>query len=103
MKSKLFDRVRDLLGKASHEAGEMSEALMVLEPVPPYGGKGVVTVLITAASLISIALLGGVGLMALAILFVALGIIFLILSSVFGISFDLDPAELFRAGANPWH
>jgi hypothetical protein len=102
MEFKLFDRLRDMYQRAADQAGEVGEALMVIEPAPPYGGHGVATMLITSAALISIALLGGVGLASLLIMLLALGIIFMILSSVFGISFDMDPAELFRQGAGAW-
>jgi hypothetical protein len=98
----LIDRVRDLMHRAADQAGEVGEALMVIEPTPPYGGRGAATVLITAAALISIALLGGVGLASMIIMLLALGIIFMILSAVFGISFDMDPAEIFRQGAGAW-
>jgi hypothetical protein len=102
MKTEVFDRVRDLFHRAANQAQEMSEALMVIEPVAPYGGKGLASALITAAGLISIALMGGVGLAALVILLLALGIIFMILSGVFGISFDVDPAEVLRYGPGAW-
>ena len=74
---------------------------MVIEPVAPFGGRGMITVLITSASLLSITLLGGVGLASMIILLLALGLIFLILSTIFGISFDMDPAEIFRQHG-PW-
>lgn len=98
----LIDRLRNMFNEASEQAGDFSEALMVIEPVPPFGGRGAVTVLVTSAALLSIALLGGVGLVSMAIMLLALAIIFLILSHVFGISFDMDPAELFRHGGTPW-
>ena len=96
------DQLHEIYEKATGQTREMTEALMVISPVAPYADKGMVTVLVTAAGLISIALLGGVGLVSMAILLVALGLIFMILSSVFGITFDVDPADLFRAGAGPW-
>jgi len=97
----LLDRIRHFFDKASDQAAEISEALMVIEPVAPFGGRGMITVLITSASLLSITLLGGVGLASMIILLLALGLIFLILSTIFGISFDMDPAEIFRQHG-PW-
>ncbi|MDP8225453.1 MAG: hypothetical protein P9L99_18985 [Candidatus Lernaella stagnicola] len=102
MEFSLFDRVRDLFDKASENVTEVSDALMVIEPVPPYGGRGAVTVLITGAALLSMALVSGVGLVSMVIMLMALAIIFMILTNVFGISFDVDPSEIFRYGGAPW-
>ncbi len=102
MEFEIISRVREIFDRTTKQASEVSEALAVIEPVPPFGGRGTVTVLLTGAALLSIALLGGVGLTAMVIMLIALGIIFLILTNVFGISFDVDPSEVFRYGGAPW-
>ncbi|HPM78925.1 MAG TPA: hypothetical protein PK961_17690 [bacterium] len=95
MENDLFQKIRSFFDRTTENAEAMNEALMVIEPVPPYGGRGMVTVLITAAGLISIALLGGMGLVSMMVLLITLALIFLILAKVFGISFDMDPTEIF--------
>jgi len=102
MSSNVIDRIRSLFEKAAEDADELSQALMVIEPAPPFGGRGMVTVLVTTAGLISIALLGGLGLVSMLVLLVALGLIFMILSKVFGINFDVDPNEIFGFTPGPY-
>lgn len=102
MANEFVNKVRSTWEKINDNASEMSEALMVLEPVPPFGGKGMVTVLITTAGLISVALLGGLGLVSMMVLLVALGLIFLILAKVFGIDFEIDPNEIFGFQSGPF-
>jgi hypothetical protein len=102
MDNKLFDKVRSFFDRTSETAGEFSEALMVIEPVPPFAKRGMMTVLITAAGLISIALLGGLGLVSMMVLLVTLALIFLILSKVFGIDFEVNPGEIFGWGPGPY-
>jgi len=96
-----IDRIRGMYSRVSDHATDMSEALMVIEPVPPFGNRGLLTVLVTTASLISIALLGSMGLAAMVMLLIALGLILLILANVFGIDFDLDQSEIFRYATRP--
>jgi hypothetical protein len=102
MELNLLERMREMFDKAHDQAADFSEALTVIEPVPPFGGRGAVTVLVTSAALLSVTMLSGVGLVSLAIMLIALAIIFLILTNVFGISFDVDPADIFRHGGSPW-
>ncbi len=98
MENKLFDRMRAFFSQANDDAVDLSEALVLFEPVPPFAKRGMITVLITAAGLISITLLGGLGLVSMMVLLVTLGLIFLILSKVFGIDFDMNPSDMFGWG-----
>ncbi|MCZ7582449.1 MAG: hypothetical protein M5R36_03435 [Deltaproteobacteria bacterium] len=72
---------------------------MLFEPEAPFRGKGMVTVLVTSASLITVAILGGVSLACLLVLLLCLSMIMLILTRVLGIDLDLAPEEIFRYGA----
>jgi hypothetical protein len=101
MDNKLFDKVRSFFDRTGETANEVSQALVLFEPVAPFAKRGAVTVLITAAGLISIALLGGLGLVSMMVLLVTLALIFLILSKVFGIDFDVNPGEIFGWGPGP--
>jgi hypothetical protein len=89
----MFDTFKDQLTKKAKEAERW---LTLVEPVPPHNDKGMLTALITAAGLISITLLAGVGLCAMTILLLALGLVLLILSRVFGVEFDMDPQDFMR-------
>ena len=92
----MLDSIKDMLKNAGERADEAGKWLAVIEPLPPYNGKGMVTALITAAGLISTALLAGVGLTALLVLLTALGLIMLILTRVFGLELDMTPEEFFH-------
>ncbi len=92
----MFDKIKEQLKSTTQKAKEATKALVVIEPIPPYNEKGMLTALITAAGLISVTLLAGVGLATLTILLLALGLILLILTRVFGVEFDMDPAEFMR-------
>jgi len=102
MNNEFINRLRSFFEHTTDNAVAMSEALMVLDPVPPFGGRGMATVLITGAGLISIALLSGLGLVSMLVLLVTLGLIFLILAKVFGIDFDVDPNEIFGFHPGPY-
>ncbi len=92
----MFEKIKEQLKSTGAKAKEASKALTIIEPMPPYNQKGMLTALITAAGLISVTLLAGVGLVSLTILLLALGLILLILTRVFGVEFDMDPAEFMR-------
>ena len=92
----MFDQIKEKLKSAGKRAEEAGQWLMVIEPVPPFNSKGMVTALITAASMISVTLLAGVGLATLLILLLSLGMILLILTQIFGIEFDVDPNDFMR-------
>jgi hypothetical protein len=85
----------NLFGGAKDKAREISKALILFEPEAPFRGRGLVTVLVTTASLISITILGGVTLSALLILLLCLSMIMLILTRVLGIDFDFAPEDIF--------
>lgn len=92
----MFDTIKEGFKSAGKAADKAGKFLTVIEPVSPYNRKGILTALITAAGLISVTLLAGVGLAAMTILLMALGIILLILTKVFGVEFDLDPDQFMR-------
>ncbi|MCC6158980.1 MAG: hypothetical protein IT350_13105 [Deltaproteobacteria bacterium] len=86
--SDFFDQARD-------KARQVSRALVLFEPEPPFRGRGLLTVLVTTASLITVTILGGVTLSSLVVLLLALALIMLILTRVLGIDFDVAPEEIF--------
>ncbi|MHA1570105.1 MAG: hypothetical protein ACTSXZ_11605 [Alphaproteobacteria bacterium] len=102
MSNAILDTLRSFFDSASDNATAMTEALMVIEPVSPFGGRGMITVLVTTAGLISVALLGSLGLVSMMVLLVCLGLIFLILSKVFGIDFEVDPSDIFGFQPGPY-
>ena len=85
------EKLRGMMGKVK----EKGQFLMVVEPVHPYNNKGMVTALITAAGLISVAILAGVSLVSLAVMLAALGLILLILTRVFGVDLNFNPEDIF--------
>ncbi len=91
----LIDKLKKFFDGAKDRAGEIGKALVLFEPEAPFRGRGGVTVLITAASLISVAILGGVTLAGLVILLICLSMILLILTRVLGIDFDVSPEDIF--------
>lgn len=92
----MIDRIKEKIKAAGQKAESAGKWLTVIEPVSPYNKKGMLTALITAAGLISVTLLAGVGLATLLVLLVCLGMILLILAKVFGVEFDMNPEEMFR-------
>jgi hypothetical protein len=92
----VFDSFKDMMANAGEKAGEAGKWLTVIQPVPPYNDKGMVTALITAAGLICTALLAGVGLSALLVLLLSLGLILLVLTRVFGLELDMAPEDIFH-------
>lgn len=92
----MFETIKEHLKSVGKQADKAGKMLTVIEPISPYNRKGYLTALITAAGLISITLLAGVGLMSMAILLLALGLILLILTRVFGVEFDMPPEDFLR-------
>lgn len=92
----MFETIKEHMKNAGKQVDIAGKMLAVIEPVSPYNKKGVLTALITAAGLISITLLAGVGLMSMVILLMALGLILLILTRVFGVEFDMSPEDFLR-------
>ncbi len=91
----MFDKFYKFLDDAREKAGDVGKAVILFEPEPPFRDKGMITVLVTSASLIAITILGGVTLASLLILLVALSCIMLILTRILGIDFDVNPEDLF--------
>lgn len=89
----MLDTLKEHLKTAGKKADDAGKWLAVIEPVSPFNEKGMLTALITAAGLVSVALLAGLGLAAMTILLLALGFILLILTRVFGVEFDMDPSD----------
>ncbi len=96
----MFESIRENVKESFRSAGSAADKagkfLAVIEPVSPYNRKGLLTALITAAGLISVTLLAGVGLAAMTLLLMSLGIILLILTRVFGVEFDFDPEQFMK-------
>lgn len=85
----------DFFDQAREKARQVSRSLVLFEPEPPFRGRGLLTVLVTTASLITVTILGGVTLSSLLVLLLALALIMLILTRVLGIDFDVAPEEIF--------
>ncbi|MCL4235584.1 MAG: hypothetical protein KJ042_13805 [Deltaproteobacteria bacterium] len=85
----------DFFDQAREKARQVSRALVLFEPEAPFRGRGLLTVLVTTASLITVTILGGVTLSSLVVLLLALALIMLILTRVLGIDFDVAPEEIF--------
>lgn len=90
-----FQKFSDFVDQAKGKVEDVSRALVLFEPEAPFRGRGLLTVLVTTASLISVTILGGVTLSSLLVLLLALALIMLILTRVLGIDFDVSPEELF--------
>ena len=84
-----------LFDGAKGRAEQLGKALVLFEPEPPFRGKGMLTVLVTSASLITVTILGGVSLTCLLVLLLCLSMIMLILTRVLGIDFNLAPEDIF--------
>ncbi|MCB1152987.1 MAG: hypothetical protein H6684_14110 [Deltaproteobacteria bacterium] len=91
----MFESFQGIFDNAKKNAEQLGRALVVFEPEPPFQGRGLLTVLVTTASLITVAILGGVGLSCLVVLLLCLSLTLLILTRVLGIDFDVTPEEIF--------
>ena len=91
----MFEKFFEFIEEAKDKAGDVGKALILFQPEPPFRDKGMITVLVTSASLITISILGGVTLASLLILLVALSCIMLILTRILGIEFDVNPEDIF--------
>ena len=91
----MFDSIQDLFASTRDKAEEIGKALILFEPEAPFRGRGALTVLVTTASLITVAILGGVSLAGLAILLICLAMIMLILTRILGVDFDVAPEDIF--------
>ncbi|MBZ0272457.1 hypothetical protein K8I61_10495 [bacterium] len=91
----ITDAIREMLGETGKKARDIGKALVLFEPEPPYRGRGLLTVLVTSASLITIAILGGVSLAVLLVLLVCLSLIMLLLTRVMGVDITAAPEDIF--------
>jgi len=85
--SNLRKRARDFLAQNDPDGLWLS----LLKPKPPFNRGALVPALVSAASLVTIAILAGVTLAALIVLLLALFLITIILSKVMGVDLEILP------------
>lgn len=91
----VYDQARQLLETIKQETREQG-LLPLFEPVAPFNRSRLLLPLIVAGSLVSLVFLSGIAIGAFATMFVALLALYLLLSEVFGISFELNGLNAFQ-------
>ncbi len=94
MRFAFFEKWRQRF-QAFEEHPEIERWLALVRPAPPYDRDALIAACITVTSMLSLLLLAGISFLSMGTLFVALLLIFLILSQVFGIELRFDPSMLY--------
>lgn len=85
-----YRQVRDLIESIREEASQQG-LLPLLRPVAPFNSAPLLTPIVTVGALLSVIVLSGIAVSAFATLFVALLVLYFLMTEVFGVSVEFAP------------